>query len=64
MLILQTLKKGVEKQRSVVESLREKSEALTKANPESELADQVNQMLRQYDSIAENVEVFITASNS
>ena len=53
----QLLNKNVEKQRPSVASLREKAENLTKANPDSKLADDVNQMLRQFDVLAETIQV-------
>ena len=47
----------MEKQRPAVTSLREKAENIAKANPDSKVASDVTQMLRQFDSLAETIEV-------
>ena len=47
----------MEKQRPVVTSLREKAENIAKVNPDSKVASDVTQMLRQFDSLAETIEV-------
>ena len=57
--LMQLLNKNVEKQRPAVSSLREKAENIAKANPDSKVASDVTQMLRQFDSLAESIEVTV-----
>ena len=54
---MKLLNKNVEKQRPTVSSLREKAENIAKANPDSKVANDVKQILRQFDSLAETIEV-------
>ena len=53
----QSFDKEIDKQRPSVENLREKAGDLSKSDPDSKMADKVNEVLKMFDALAENVKV-------